>query len=189
MFALEETLLATTAAADRVPALDRYIDLDWGNLHANANNLREYFWSARLLEWLPLAGAVAVARRSLPVAGLLATWFATFLVVKGTTPLSTVASGSFFRFLMPSFPAYFLLLVATLLLVPTLGAQLARRWPAAQPRQVGRRALAGLAVALVSCRSSSRRRSPDRLPREGDPRRQHPHPCRQPDRRHRPTEG
>ena len=28
--------------------------------------LREYFWSARLLQWAPLAGTVAVARRSLP---------------------------------------------------------------------------------------------------------------------------
>ena len=147
-FALERTHLAATAAAS-VPALDRYIDLNWGVLQDNADHLREYFWSARLLEWLPLAGAIGAARRSLPVAGLLATWFAAFLVVKGTTPLSTVSSGTFFRFLMPAFPAYFLLAVGTVLLVPTLGTHLVRRWPIAEPRLLGRRAIAALAVALA----------------------------------------
>ena len=81
-----------------VPVVDQYVDLDWAHLHDNADNLREFFWSARLLEWAPIAGTVAVARRSLPIAGLLATWFGIFLVVKGTTALSTVSSGSFFRF-------------------------------------------------------------------------------------------
>ena len=87
-----------------MPVVDKYVDLDWAHLHDNANNLREYFWSARLLEWAPIAGTVAVARRSPPLAALLATWFGVFLVVKGTTVLSTVSSGSFFRFLMPGIP-------------------------------------------------------------------------------------
>ena len=38
------------------------------------SNLREFTWSARVLQWLPLAGALAVARRSLPAAGLLLAW-------------------------------------------------------------------------------------------------------------------
>ena len=101
-YALGETRMATAAVLG-LPAVDRYVELDWANLHDNANHLREYFWSARLLEWLPIAGAIGVARRSLPLAGLLATWFGAFLVVKGTTP-STVASGSFFRFIMPACP-------------------------------------------------------------------------------------
>jgi hypothetical protein len=147
-FALEETHLATAAVLG-LPGVDRYVDLDWANLHDNANNLREYFWSARLLEWLPIAGAVGVARRSWPLAGLLATWFGTFLVVKGTTPLSTVSSGSFFRFVMPGYPAYFLLAVSTLLLVPTLGGKLARNWPELPARRLGRRPVIGLAVALA----------------------------------------
>ena len=79
----------------------------------------------------------AVARRSPPLAGLLATWFGAFLVVKGTTPLSTVSSGSFFRFLMPGFPAYFLLGVSILLLVPTLGASSPRRGRSSRPRALG----------------------------------------------------
>ncbi|HET9508821.1 MAG TPA: hypothetical protein VFO81_12815, partial [Gaiellaceae bacterium] len=147
-FALEETRLAAATVA-ALPVVDRYVDLDWGNLQENADHLREYFWSARLLEWLPIAGTIGVARRSVPVAGLLATWFAVFLVVKGTTPLSTVSSGSFFRFLMPAFPAYFLLAVSTILLVPTLAGYLARRWPERPAATLDRRLVAGLAVALA----------------------------------------
>jgi hypothetical protein len=147
-FALEETRLAAATVA-ALPAVDRYIDLDWGNLQDNADHLREYFWSARLLEWLPIAGTIGVARRSVPVAGLLATWFAAFLVVKGTTPLSTVSSASFFRFLMPAFPAYFLLGISTILLVPTLAGYLARRWPERPAGTLDRRLVAGLAVALA----------------------------------------
>jgi hypothetical protein len=148
-FALEETRLAAGAlVAVSVPGVDRYVDLDWAHLHENANHLREFFWSARLLEWAPIAGAIGVARRSAPLAALLATWFGTFLVVKGTASLSTVSSGSFFRLLMPGFPAYFLLAVAILLLVPTLGAQLARRWPEQPVRPLCRRPVVALAVAL-----------------------------------------
>lgn len=148
-FSLEQTRLAATVAAS-LPDVDRYVDLDWANFHDNMDHLREYFWSARLLQWLPIAGAVAVARRSLPLGILLATWFGTFLVVKGTTPLSTVSSGSFFRFVMPGFPAYFLLAFSVVLLVPTLGARVAARWPEVRARTLDRRILAGLAVVLAA---------------------------------------
>ena len=149
-FAFDETRLATAAVLG-LPAVERYVDLDWANLHDNANHLREYFWSARLLEWLPVAGTIAVARRSAPLGVLLATWFGAFLLVKGTTPLSTVSSGSFFRFMMPGYPAYFLLAVSTLLLVPTLGAQLWRRWPERPAHVLDRKLVAvlGLTLALV----------------------------------------
>ena len=74
----------------------------------------------------------AVARRSPPLAALLATWFGVFLVVKGTTVLSTVSSGSFFRFLMPAFPAYFLLGVSTPAARPDARRAASQRgWPAA----------------------------------------------------------
>jgi hypothetical protein len=149
-FALEETRVAAGAAvAASIPNVDRYVDFDWANLHDNASHLREYFWSARLLEFAPIAGAVGAARRSPPLAGLLATWFGVFLVVKGTTPLSTVSSGSFFRFVMPGFPAYFLLAVSILLLVPTLGAYLWRTWPEQPARALGRRVVLGLAIGLA----------------------------------------
>jgi hypothetical protein len=127
----------------------RYVDLDWENLHDNASLVREFFWSARLVEWLPLAGVIGVARRSPPLAAFLGGWFAALLVVKGSDPDSTISSASFFRFLLPAFPAYLLLAVSTLLLVPTLAQRVVRRWPDAPPRQVSRRLVVGLGVALA----------------------------------------
>ena len=174
-FAAEETRLALGVVAG-VPVVDRYVDLDWGHLHENFDNLREYFWSARLLQWAPIAGTFAVARRSPVLGALLATWFGVFLVVKGTTVLSTVSSGSFFRFLMPAFPAYFLLGVSLLLLVPTLGRRLAARWPATAPRPVGRRLVIVLGVCLAA--RPARRglaRPPDRHAGEGHRRRHDRH--------------
>lgn len=104
--------------------LDRYLDLDWTNFRQNMADLREYFYSVRILQWIPLAGLVAIVPRSRPVAGLLAGWFGAYLVVKGTPELSTVSSGSFFRFLLPAAPAYMLFLAAVVLLVPGLGRRL-----------------------------------------------------------------
>jgi hypothetical protein len=148
VFAAEEAHVAIGMTA-AVPSLDQYIDLDWGNLHDNLNNLREFFWSARLLQFAPVAGAVAVARRSPSIAALLSIWFATFLIVKGTTPLSTVSSGSFFRFLMPAFPAYFLLVVSTLLLLPTAANRMAAKWPAPTPPRLSVPIVAALVGATV----------------------------------------
>ena len=158
-FALEETRLAAgavVAAAFRGSTGSR----SWTgrNLHDNFDNLREFFWSARLLQFAPLAGAVAVVRRSLPIAGLLATWFGTFLVIKGTTELSTVSSCSFFRLLMPGFPAYFLLVVS-IVSARADGRRLPRRYSGEQPAprsiQVGGRARprARAPPALSSSRS------------------------------------
>jgi hypothetical protein len=149
-FAFEETRLAADAmVAVNLPSIDRYVDFDWANLHDNFSHLREYFWSARVLQFAPFAGAAAVARRNVPLLGLLATWFGVFLVVKGSPPLATVSSGSFFRFVMPGFPAYFLLVVSTLLLVPTLGARLAARWPERKARSLDRRLVWSLAAVLA----------------------------------------
>ena len=71
-----------------------YIPLDSNQLNHQFLGFREYFWSARLLEFLPLAGVIAVARRSVPLAGLLAVWLASFFVVKGSSPTVSVETGS-----------------------------------------------------------------------------------------------
>ncbi len=68
LFALEEvrTAAGATLAAPVGVSVDvsRYVDLDWTNFRSNMAELREFFWSARVLQWLPFAGAFAVARRS-----------------------------------------------------------------------------------------------------------------------------
>ena len=87
------------------------------------NQLREFFWSQRLAQWAPFAGLIAVLRvRRGAIAALLGGWLAAFLVVKGFSPRATIESGSFWRLLMPAWPAYLLLLASIPLLVPTLRA-------------------------------------------------------------------
>ncbi len=151
LFALEEAhvaLGATVVLGSTVGAigLDRYIDLNWGQLQDNGAQLREFFWSARLVEWAPLAGAYAVARRSLPLAALLAAWLGAVVLVKGSSSFSTVESATFFRFLMPAYPAFLLLGAAIPLLLPRL-SRLPRA--ALAPRPVGRRPLLALAALTV----------------------------------------
>jgi hypothetical protein len=85
----------------------------------------------------------------LPAAGLLAGWLFAFVVVKGSSPVSTVDSGSFFRLLMPAFPAFLLLVAAVPLLVPGLFRRLGERIAPMATRPLGRRVVVVLAVALA----------------------------------------
>lgn len=128
----------------------RYLDLNWGHLHQNMDGVREFFWAVRPLEFIIPAGFLAIGRRSWPKAVLVAGWFATFFVIKGTADEASIEDASFFRLLMPSFPAFLLLLACIPLLVPSFG--LARRLFVAAPplrRKPGNRLLGGAVVALV----------------------------------------
>ena len=86
--------------------------------------LREYFWSQRLLQWLPIAGAIGVARRSVPLALTLAGWLGAYLVLRWAHPGGGFENGEIFRELLPALPAYVVLVSALPLLVPTLAARL-----------------------------------------------------------------
>jgi hypothetical protein len=139
---------AGTIAPPVASVFDRIDTLDWDTWRQNMASLREYFWSARLLQWAPLAGTVAVARKSYPAAGLLAGWFFAFLIVKGSSPVASVDTGSFFRLLMPAFPAFLLLVAAVPLLVPGLLRRLGDRIAPPAIRPLRRRAVVVLAIAL-----------------------------------------
>jgi hypothetical protein len=99
-------------------------------LQTNMAGLREYFWSQRLLQWLPVAGGIAVARRSPLLAGALCGWLGAFVCVRLATSDAAFDDGEFFRLLLPALPAYVLLAAAVPLLVPTLAARLG---PLARP--------------------------------------------------------
>ncbi len=95
ILALEPRLLA----AEQVPHPSQvswweqardFVPLDREQLNQQFLGFREYFWSARLLEYLPVAGAIAVARRSVPKAAFLAVWLSAFFVVKGSSPAVNV---------------------------------------------------------------------------------------------------
>ncbi len=154
VFAFEQTRLAAGATLPSPLGVSvdigRYVDLDWTNFRSNMAHLREFFWSARVLQWLPFAGVLAVARRSIPLAGCLAGWFAAFLVVKGTPAQSTVESGSFFRLMMPAYPAYFLLAASIPLLVPGVARRIPARLLPGRPGAVSRRLLGVVGVVFVA---------------------------------------
>jgi hypothetical protein len=117
----------------------------WEHLHQVLLGLREHFWAARVFEWLPLAGMIALALRSVRALLLLGTWFVAFLIAKGTYVPASIEDASFFRILMPAFPAYLLLAASTVLLVPGVRAR-----PAPDPvRLEGRRLTAAVAAAAV----------------------------------------
>lgn len=88
----------------------------WEQLHQNGIFVREFFYSLRVLEWLPIAGFLAVARRSIPAALLMGGWFLMFLLIEGSS--SAVTDYTFWPAMLPSFPAYVLLAAAIPLLVP-----------------------------------------------------------------------
>jgi hypothetical protein len=126
-----------------------YVPLDHDQLNYQFLGFREYFWSARVIEYLPLAGVLAVARRSVPIAVFLAVWLGAFFVVKGSSPAVNVETGSIWRLLMPAWPAYFLLAASLPLLVPRIGAALLARFRTdVRPPRLGRRGLAVAALAV-----------------------------------------
>jgi hypothetical protein len=136
--------------ASLVTPFRKYVDLNWSQLDQNINGVREFFWAVRPLEWVPLAGLLAIGRRSWPKAMLVFGWFATFFLIKGTDSKASVEDASFFRLLMPSFPAFLLLIAAVPLLVPGFG--LTRRLfvpQASSRRRIGNRLLGGAAALLV----------------------------------------
>lgn len=125
--------------------LDRYVRIEWSRIGSELDQVREYFYSVRFLEWLPLAGALAFARRSIPKAVFLATWLLAFLVVKGLSDAASVESGSTWRLIMPGFPP--LLLSAAALPLLLMRTQRAGRTVA--PLFRGRSRLAAFAASAA----------------------------------------
>ncbi len=131
--------------------LSKYFRLDWHHLHETMLALREHFWSARVIEWLVIAGAIGLLRRSLRAGLLVGGWFAAFIVVKGTYDQASVDDASVFRILMPAFPAFILLLASLPLLFPGMPGKL-RAWQPAIPSASRRTrwTLAGVAVLVTA---------------------------------------
>jgi hypothetical protein len=161
---------ARLAAGTSVGALDlgRYIELDVEHWKQQMNELREFFWSARLVQWAPFAGLLAVLRiRRGAIAALLAGWLGAFLLVKGFSTRASIESNTFWRLLMPAWPAYLLLFASIPLLIPTLARRLGDRLRPPSPPRVRARwvvVAAALTVALpaVAIAASSPVEGPER---------------------------
>jgi hypothetical protein len=149
----EEIRLAMTDSDRFVPPsrwerIREYVPLDVDQLNYQFLGFREFFYSARVIEFVPIAGALAVARRSAPQAVFLATWLGAFFLIKGSSEAVNVETGSIWRLLMPAFPAYFLLLASIPLLVPVWGEQIASRFPV-RTRPLRPRSVAFIAAVVV----------------------------------------
>jgi hypothetical protein len=111
------------------------------------DSLREFFWSARLVQWAPFAGLLAVIRvHRAPIAVLLGGWLGAFIFVKGFSDRASIEENTFWRLLMPAWPAYLLLFASIPLLVPRLAPSLGRRMLPPGTSRVARR---WVAVAVV----------------------------------------
>ena len=146
-FAYQQQRLAIGAGTLLDP-YHRYVNIDWHQLNINKAQLAEVFFSIRVLEIAPIAGAIAVARRSWGLAILLSLWYWAIVIVKGASDTASVENGSFFRFLMPAAPALVLFLAALPLLVPRAADALPRRWPAPVSKPVSRMTLVVAVVVL-----------------------------------------
>ncbi|HZT44793.1 MAG TPA: glycosyltransferase family 39 protein [Gaiellaceae bacterium] len=145
------TLAALGIPLPLAGGLGRYVNIDWHHLQQNKDELREFFWAIRPLQWLGIAGVLALIRRGWARAALVSVWFYAFLVVKGSSDQARVEDASFFRLLMPSFPAFVLLLAAVPLLAPRLGPAIAARFPPglARPRRLERPIVAVAVLTVV----------------------------------------
>lgn len=118
----------------------------WATFQATMAQIREYFWSNRLLQWLPVAGAIGALRFAPPLGALLAGWLGLASVtIVATTP--DLDGGRLFVAMIPAWPAYALLVAAIPALVPTL---IARLGPRLTPRTGGGDADSLAAVAALA---------------------------------------
>ena len=106
----------------------------------------------RVVEWLVLAGLIGVARRSLTGFLLIGGWFAAFVVTKGAWGGANIYGGSVFRIMMPSFPAFVLMLASLVFLWPRgrKGRRPALPAPRSSLRPRTRLSLLGAAVLVFA---------------------------------------
>src|SRR5512139_1178389 len=62
-----------------------------------------------------------------PIAALLGGWLGAFVVVKGFSERASIEANTFWRLMLPAWPAYLLLFASIPLLVPTLAGRLGDR--------------------------------------------------------------
>ena len=152
VFALEQARLAMGSGPLALDLnLDRYFELDFDHWQAQMDQLREFFWSARLVQWAPIAGLIAVLRvRRGAIGALLGGWLAAFLVVKGFSPRADIQANTFWRLLMPAWPAYLLLFASIPLLIPTLARRLGERLEPARSVAIAPRWIVLAAILTVA---------------------------------------
>jgi hypothetical protein len=110
--------LATAALAVAALALFRHVPhvaFGWEQSGRSLDSVREFTWSRRLLEYLPLAGVVGLARRSGPAAAFFAVVLVTTVILPLSRPLDLTA---YLLVIVPGMPVYWFLTASIPFLVP-----------------------------------------------------------------------
>jgi hypothetical protein len=114
--------LAALALVRDVPGLNT----SWHGIGVGLDQFREFSWSRRVLEYLPLAGLIGLARRSTSGAVFFGWLLATVIVVPLGRPLDLL---SLLGAIVPGLPVYALLTASIVFLVPGVSAAAAHARP------------------------------------------------------------
>ena len=98
----------------------QYFNFHWHQLHENILQIQEHFWSLRVVEYVVIAGAIALLRRSRAIGVLVIVWFAAFTIVKGTFSHASIETGDLLRLLLPMAPPFVLMIASIPFLWPKL---------------------------------------------------------------------
>lgn len=128
--------------------LGKYFNVDWYFLNKNLESLQEHFWSARVVEWTLLAGTFALLRLSRVALLVFGAGFWSLLLVKGSSELGRLESGSLLHMLVPVIPAFVLLVAALPLLLPRVPRHLPEVPPPA-PWGTPRLRLTAISAAVI----------------------------------------
>jgi hypothetical protein len=125
----------------------QYAHFDWGHFTAQLDQLREHFWSGRLIEWFVVAGLIALGRCSLRALALVGGWFAAFVIVKGGYSQAGIEDSSLLRILIPTFPAFAIMVASLPYLIP--GARRRHDAPVRTERLSRRVRIGAIALGLL----------------------------------------
>lgn len=109
---------ASNGAVAALGGLHNYLPWHWHTFVTQLDLVREHFWSARLVEWLVVAGAIGVCIRSRRLGALIVGWFAAIVILKTGSGRGDMEGGNLLRLLMPAYPAFILMLASLVFLVP-----------------------------------------------------------------------
>ncbi|HEV7639820.1 MAG TPA: glycosyltransferase family 39 protein [Gaiellaceae bacterium] len=131
----------------------KYLNIDLHHLSVNIHDLGQAFWSVRLLEFLLVAGAFGLITRARWRGAFVVAWFLAFALIKGTVSYANVFDTSLYRFLLPAWPAWTLIVAGVVFCWPVGAARWTRRSakPAVTPpsaRVPGVRTLSAAAAVL-----------------------------------------
>jgi hypothetical protein len=138
---------ASGSALVVVGGVGTYLPFDWHQFVTHLDQIREHFWSVRVVEWLVIGGTIAAFRRSLLFGTLVAGWFFPLVLIKGGSGRADFEGGGLLRLLMPAYPAFVLMIAALPFLVPRLSRRAGAGITEA-PRLEAPRRVAVLAAAL-----------------------------------------